>query len=82
MLNRALRHLQSGLDLLDDTSAPGHIGASIDLAVHQLERTIGATVEGEVPEPSGKSSLLSGETREDVWLERRAPELHSPIRHR
>lgn len=48
ILNRALQHLQSGLDLLDDALAPGHIGANIDLAIHQLERIIAATVDGEV----------------------------------
>ena len=48
ILNRALQHFQSGLDLLDDAQAPGHIGANIDLAFHQLERIIAATVDGEV----------------------------------
>ena len=45
MLNDALRHLQSALDLLDDASAPGHIGANVDLAMHQLESAIAAIVE-------------------------------------
>ena len=47
MLNDALRHLRSGLELLDDASAPGHIGAHVDLAIHQLEGAIAAIAEVE-----------------------------------
>jgi len=45
MLNDALRHLRSGLELLDEASAPGQIGANVDLAIHQLTRAIAAIVE-------------------------------------
>lgn len=44
MLNDALKHLQSGLDLLDEACAPGHIGAHVDLALHQLAAVIGKKV--------------------------------------
>ena len=47
MLKDALRHFQCGLDLLDDVSAPGQIGAHVDLAIHQLESVISAMVEAE-----------------------------------
>jgi hypothetical protein len=36
MLQDALHHFQSGLELLDRAGAPGQIGAHIDLAIHQL----------------------------------------------
>ena len=36
MLHSALSHLQSALDLLDRASAPAHIGAQVDHALHQL----------------------------------------------
>lgn len=42
MLETALQHLQSGLDLLDGASAPGHIGAHVDLALHELDRVVSA----------------------------------------
>ena len=38
----ALSHLQSGLDLLDRASAPAHIGAQIDLAIHELKSILAA----------------------------------------
>jgi hypothetical protein len=40
LLYEALRHLRSGLDLLDQGRAPGHIGAHVDLAIVQLEQTL------------------------------------------
>ena len=36
MLHDALDHLRSALDLLDLASAPAHIGAHVDLAMHEL----------------------------------------------
>ena len=44
LLNDALKHLQAGLDLLDEACAPGHIGAHVDLALHQLAAVIGKKV--------------------------------------
>jgi hypothetical protein len=38
----ALNHLQSGLDLLDRASAPAHIGARVDLAMHELKSVLAA----------------------------------------
>ena len=40
LLHEALQHLQSALDLLDRSSVAAHIGAHVDLAVHQLHETI------------------------------------------
>ena len=40
ILNDALKYLQSGLDLLDEACAPGHIGAYVDLALHELAAVI------------------------------------------
>jgi hypothetical protein len=45
MLRHALRHIRSGLDLLDRARAPGQIGAHVDLAVHLLERTLSSDLE-------------------------------------
>lgn len=39
-MHDALKHLQSALDLLDRAAAPGHIGAQVDHAVHQLEAAL------------------------------------------
>ena len=39
-LSRALKHLRSALEQLDEGGAPAHIGAHVDLAVNQLELTI------------------------------------------
>lgn len=36
----ALEHLQFAIRLLDDSDAPAHIAAHIDLAVHQLQEAI------------------------------------------
>lgn len=36
----ALEHLQLAIRLLDDSDAPAHIAAHIDLAVHQLQEAI------------------------------------------
>ena len=33
----ALEHLNTALQLLDQIGAPPHIGAHVDLAIHQLE---------------------------------------------
>ena len=41
----AREHLQSGLDLLDEARAPGHIGAYVDLALHELEKAISESLE-------------------------------------
>lgn len=41
-LLEALDRLQSALDLLDGASAPAHIGAQVDLAIHQLASVLGA----------------------------------------
>ena len=42
LLVHALTELQTALDLLDRARAPGHIGAHVDLAIHQLTDAIGA----------------------------------------
>lgn len=36
MLWEALQQLRSALQLLDSASAPSHIGAHVDLAIHEL----------------------------------------------
>lgn len=36
----ALEHLQFAIRLLDDSDAPAHIAAHIDLAIHQLQGAI------------------------------------------
>lgn len=36
----ALHRLRSVIDLLDRSSAPGHIAAHLDLAAHQLQEAI------------------------------------------
>lgn len=43
MLQDAFNHLQSALDLLDATDAPGTIAAHIDLGTRQLEDLIAGT---------------------------------------
>jgi hypothetical protein len=40
LLGEALQHLQSALNLLDRSNAAAHIGAHVDLAVHQLQEAI------------------------------------------
>lgn len=42
LLDCALEHLRSALELLDRASAPGHIGSRIDHAVHELYTAIPA----------------------------------------
>jgi hypothetical protein len=42
MLAEALRNLRNAIDLLDRASAPGHIGAHVDLAMHELNCAIAA----------------------------------------
>ena len=46
LLSEALQHLQVSIDLLDAVSAPAHIGAHIDLAIHQLQDVIESDVAG------------------------------------
>lgn len=36
----ALDHLQSALEQLDAADAPAHVGAHVDLAIHQLDDAI------------------------------------------
>jgi hypothetical protein len=48
MLRDALSHFQSGLELLDRASAPAHIGARIDQAIHELKSVAAAN---DVPGP-------------------------------
>ena len=40
-LTVALGHLREALKLLDGVSAPAHIGAHVDLAIHQLQDVVG-----------------------------------------
>ena len=40
LLAEALHHLQTALHLLDRSHAAAHIGAHVDLAVHQLQEAI------------------------------------------
>ncbi len=42
----ALQLLLSAIDMLDRASAPGHIAAHVDLAVHQLQDVIDAESAG------------------------------------
>ena len=42
-LTVALGHLKEALKLLDAVSAPAHIGAHVDLAIHQLQYVVGRT---------------------------------------
>jgi hypothetical protein len=42
MLDQALNSMQAALDLLDQAEAPPHIGAHLDLAICELQRTISA----------------------------------------
>jgi hypothetical protein len=37
----ALDHLHAALDALDRADAPGHIGAHVDFAVHELNQALG-----------------------------------------
>jgi hypothetical protein len=39
--NAALKHMQSALDMLDDSGAPGDIGSHLDLAICRLEDALG-----------------------------------------
>ena len=39
-LSSALAHLREALALLDEASAPAHIGAHVDLAAHQLQEFV------------------------------------------
>lgn len=36
----ALKHLHLALSALDAADAPAHIGANVDLAIHQLQRIL------------------------------------------
>lgn len=40
LLSRALEHLKSAIELLDDARAPGQIAAYVDLAAHQLREAV------------------------------------------
>ena len=51
MLGKALAQLRSAIELLDRASAPGHIAAHIDLAVHQLECALSVDSPPDGPEP-------------------------------
>jgi hypothetical protein len=44
LLPVALNHLHSAVELLDGAGAPAHIAAHVDLARHQLQDFIAATV--------------------------------------
>ena len=52
LLRAALGHLQAALDLVDQASAPGQIGAHIDLAVNQLADTIASPGIAEAGHPA------------------------------
>ena len=47
LLTEALQYLQSALDLLDRSDASAHIGAHVDLAVHQLREVIDGCLQTE-----------------------------------
>ena len=36
LMSRALQHLRSALQLLDEADAPAHLGARVDLVIHEL----------------------------------------------
>lgn len=42
LMLEALSHLESALELLDRASAPGQIGAHVDLAIHDLSAAVDA----------------------------------------
>lgn len=48
MLAEALDQLRSALDLLDSAFAPPHIGAHVDLAIHELYLVVAQTKVGDV----------------------------------
>lgn len=42
LMLEALSHLESALELLDRSAAPGQIGAHVDLAIHDLSAVVDA----------------------------------------
>lgn len=40
LLLQAIHELESALALLDRAAAPAHVGAHVDLAIHQLQESI------------------------------------------
>lgn len=48
-LASALHNLRSALEQLDASGAPAHIGAHVDLAIHQLEADLAATAPDGAP---------------------------------
>jgi len=45
-LAEALEQLRSALQLLDDSDAPAHIGAHVDLAIHEVYSTLARSSAG------------------------------------
>ena len=45
-LTSALNYLRLALQRLDEGSAPAHIGAHVDLAIHQLEDALSGELQG------------------------------------
>lgn len=56
LLSEALDLLQSSLNLLDLSGAPSHIGAHVDLAIHELHLVIARTSAGSAFSPIARSS--------------------------
>jgi hypothetical protein len=44
----ALRLMQSALEILDDSEAPGDAGSHLDVAISRLERLVGSRAMGDV----------------------------------
>lgn len=40
LLSEAAIHLKEALSLLDESDAPGHVGAYVDLAICELEKVL------------------------------------------
>jgi hypothetical protein len=52
MMQSALQHIQSAIELLDQAEAPGQIAAHLDLALHQLADTLGVDLEAGLDFPN------------------------------
>jgi hypothetical protein len=52
LYSEALLRLQSGIELLDQANAPGHIAAHVDLAMHQLRQVMDSELPGECADRS------------------------------
>ena len=56
MLSEALERLRSALALLDSASAPSHIGAHVDLAIHELYSAVAGISAGPALTPTERNA--------------------------